>query len=319
MSEVVDTHRVKRFVVGDKADGREAWYGVGTNLVTKLGHSPSSVEEALKASGLDWSVSMEPEYQMLRDGTYREVPGRFHTVRSTDELVLGTGFTKQYAPFQNDESFDFVNNLLESNAAELLTAGMLGSKVFIQAKVTGDNSGVSFDGSDEQIDWYLLFMNSFDGSKAITGLITPKRLWCMNQVGMALKAAASKVSIRHTKNAKEKVEQAQEVLGLVSNYKAEFEAAVAQLQASEVQAEEFSTFVEQLNVAPRLQELYKNNWQNSQTSGVAPTAWRALNVVTEANDWLRGGRGNAESRFLSATDGQSARIRERASRLLLNR
>lgn len=316
----VNTHSVRRFVVGDTADGRQRWYGLGTDLVTQLGHAPESVKEALDASSLNWGVTMEPSYQ-LWNSEYREVPNSFQSVRDTDGLVLGSGFSKIYKPFNNEESFDFVNALLDINMADIITAGSLdgGRKTFIQA--TLKNSGVSYVGGDEKegVDWYVTFLNSFDGSKAITALITPVRLWCLNQTSFAIKQAASRIAIRHTTKAHEKIEEAQRVLGLASNYRTAFEDIASQLAAIEMDAESFSSFVEKLEVGPRLCNLYQENWVGSVTSGVQPTGWRALNVVTEADQWLRGGRGSAESRFESALDGQSARRRDRAVQLLTNR
>lgn len=319
-TEDVNTHAVKRFVVGDNADGRERWYGLGTNLVTQLGHAPKSVQEAMEAANLDWAVSMEPSYQ-LWNGEYREIPNKLSAVRDTDGLVLGTGFSKIYRAFGNAESFDFVNALLDTDMADLLTAGSLddGRKTFIQA--TLKNSDVSYIGGEkkEAIDWYCTFLNSFDGSKAITALITPVRLWCLNQTSFAIKNAAHRISIRHTTKATEKIAEAQRVLGLASNYRTAFEDIANRLVSIEMDAESFSSFVEELEVGPRLENLYQENWNGSVTSGVRPTAWRGLQVITEADQWLRGGRGDMESRFESALDGQTARRRDRAVQLLINR
>jgi len=60
----------------------------------------------------------------------------------------------------------------------------------------------------DQVDMYLLFTNSHDGSSSIRVAITPIRVVCQNTLTYGLKAAKRTWSIRHTSGAKERLNQA---------------------------------------------------------------------------------------------------------------
>lgn len=47
---------------------------------------------------------------------------------------------------------------------------------------------------------YIVFTNSHDGSGAVTGLITPIRVWCNNTLALAMRNNSGKITFRHTAN-----------------------------------------------------------------------------------------------------------------------
>jgi phage/plasmid-like protein (TIGR03299 family) len=67
----------------------------------------------------------------------------------------------------------------------------------------------------EDIDKYLLISMSHDGTSSITVMFTPIRVVCNNTLSLALKGGLQKYTIRHTANARQKLEYAKTVLGLV--------------------------------------------------------------------------------------------------------
>jgi phage/plasmid-like protein (TIGR03299 family) len=85
------------------------------------------------------------------------------------------------------------------------TAGSLreGRRVWLCAKLPEP-----IDLVGDQVDMYLLFSNSHDGSSAVRVAVTPIRVVCQNTLTYGLKAAKRTWSIRHTSGAKNRLDQA---------------------------------------------------------------------------------------------------------------
>ena len=288
-----------------------SFYGLPSSKVVS---GAPSVEEAIKMAGLDWRVGLEPVYQTLRDGSVRIVKDKFLTVREDTEAVLGT-VGKQYHPFQAEEAFAFADALL-GYGVEFDAAGSYNDdrKFFLTAKLP---EGINVQGQDP-VDLYLLFRSTHDGSGAINAMITPVRLACTNMLNLATRTAVSKWSARHTRTASDRVSEAARTLQIVETYTAEFNKIAEQLLAVEMDLEAFTAFTQDVTTAERLQKGMVETWTNS-PSVDRSTRWGALNAVGEHMEWMRGGRGNVESRFESNLDGQTAAIRNRAAQLLLRR
>lgn len=280
----------------------------------KIVKDAPTVEEAIKLADLDWTVELEPVFHSTRDNGFVPVKDKFLTVRQDTEQVLGS-VGKNYRTFQNEDAFDFANELL-GFGVEFDAAGHYDDsrKVFLTAKL---QNGITVLGEDK-LDLFLLFKTSHDGSSAITAMITPIRLACTNMMNLASRNAVSKWSARHTAKASEKIEEAARTLSLVDAYRTEFEQIAAQLNDVEVSLDGFTALTEQVTTSARLQTGMLANWNNSPTHGHS-TGWDAVNSIGEYLEHERGGRGNTETRFDSNLDGQTAAIRNRATRLLLVR
>jgi len=292
-----------------------AFHGLPSSKIVK---DAPNVEEAIRLADLDWTVSLAPVYhQKTMDGveTYSPVDGKFLTVREDTQQVLGS-VGRNYRTFQNADAFDFANELL-GFGVEFDAAGHYAdsTKVFLTAKVP---TGITVPGTDDNLDLYLLFKTSHDGSSAIQAQVTPVRLACTNMLNLATRNAISKWSARHTAKASEKIEEAARTLQLVDAYRSEFEQISAQLLATEVTMEGFESLVEEVTVSERLRVGMINTWNNSPTL-MGPNGWSAVNAIGEYLEFERGGRGSVETRFDSNIDGQTAAIRNRAARLLLVR
>jgi hypothetical protein len=92
-----------------------AWHRLGV----VLDHAPQTLEEALKAAGLTWSVSKHALHR--EDG--RPVRGFHATVREDTDDVLGV-VSDDYVVVQNRDCFAFLANLLGSELV-FETAGSL--------------------------------------------------------------------------------------------------------------------------------------------------------------------------------------------------
>jgi phage/plasmid-like protein (TIGR03299 family) len=92
------------------------------------------------------------------------------------------------------------------------TAGALGKgeRIFITAKLP-DYIKV---GSDDLIEKYLFLTTSHDGFGSITAAFTPIRIVCNNTLNAAFRNCSNSIKIRHTQNAKERLEEAHKVMGI---------------------------------------------------------------------------------------------------------
>lgn len=180
------------------------WHGLGT----VIDEAPTS-EEALKVSGLDWDVFSEKVY----DEQGVPVQGIYVNKRSSDGKHLGI-VKGRYAIVQNREAFAFTDALINTGDVRYETAGSLngGSRVWMmarmpEAKILGDN-----------VDNFLVFLNSFDGSEALKVFTTNVRCVCNNTISLALKTTKRSWSMKHTKKVSERMVEAEQTLRLYDKY-----------------------------------------------------------------------------------------------------
>jgi phage/plasmid-like protein (TIGR03299 family) len=183
------------------------WHGLGIEVTEAL-----SSEEALTISGLDWLV----EQRSIFTETGHLIPNYKANIRNTDNSILGV-VSDRYQIVQNNEAFQFTDNLLGSGV-RYETAGSLqgGRRVWLLAKLPE-----KYIINGENIEPYLVFSNSHDGSQAITVAMTPIRIVCMNTLNLALKQAKRSWSNKHIGNIQGKLHEAQETLQLAQGYMAE--------------------------------------------------------------------------------------------------
>lgn len=158
------------------------WHGLGVRVEA----APSS-EEALRLSGLDWQVVQQP---IMTTGDI-PIPGYKANLRDTDHQVLGV-VTDRYRVVQNAEAFAFTDALL-GEGVKYETAGSLqnGRKIWLLAKLP-DKYIIEGD----QVEPYLVFSNSHDGSGSIKVAMTPVRVVCQNTLNLALASAKRVWSMR---------------------------------------------------------------------------------------------------------------------------
>ena len=206
-----------------------AWHGLG-QVVEE--HPCSS--EAIKHAGLDYEVVKSPLFtrreglSVTKDGEVAEhndiaVPDQFATLRTDTNQVLGV-VGKDYQIVQNSDAFSFFDAIVGGGDGILYeTAGALGAggeRIFITAKLPGY---IRVGNGDDVTSKYIFLTTSHDGSGSITAAFTPLRICCQNTLNAALKNKTSVVRIRHTANAKQRLEDAHKVMGLADKFSSELE------------------------------------------------------------------------------------------------
>lgn len=290
-----------------------SFYGLPNSKI--ISDAPT-LHDALDLAGLNWDVELQKSYQYLEnDESYREVPGKFLTVRSDNQNVLGT-VGNNYTIFQNEEAFSFADELL-GFGVQFDAAGSYDNdrKIFLTAKLP---DGITVPGTDDNLDLFLLFRTTHDGSGAIQALITPIRLACTNMMPLATRSMISKWSARHTRTVTDRVSEAARTLNLVDQYRTEFLAISQQLRETDVNLDGFIDLIKEVTESDRHHAGMLSTWRNSPTVD-RTTGWGAVNAIGEYMEWERGGKGTIESRFESNLDGQTNAIRNRSVQLLLNR
>jgi phage/plasmid-like protein (TIGR03299 family) len=206
----IQTEKHSFFSVKEKA-----WHNLGQIIQDY----PTSTE-AIKHAGLDYEVEKRKlftpcseeiniEGEIIHNKI--EVPNYFSTIRTDNDAVLGV-VGKDYQIVQNRDAFSIFDSIVGGDGILYETAGALGKgeRIFITAKLP-DYIRV---GKDDLIEKYLFLSTSHDGSGSITAAFTPIRIVCANTLNAAMHSKTNTVRIRHTSNAKQRLEQAHKVMGI---------------------------------------------------------------------------------------------------------
>ena len=249
------TNRHSFFSVQEKA-----WHGLG-QIVDRY---PTS-REAMSFAGLDFDVVKKPLYinpgslrigggVSLGDNSSISVPNYFATVRTDNGTPLGV-VGNEYHIVQNRDAFSFFDSIVGGEGILYETAGALGKgeRIFITAKLPGYIQV----GSDDMIEKYLFLTNSHDGSGSITAAFTPVRIVCMNTLNAAMKDMTNVIRIRHTANAKDRLQQAHKVMGIVSKFSEQMEPLFNRWAKVRITDKQLKTLIE-MAMAPDQQVLGNN-------------------------------------------------------------
>lgn len=186
------------------------WHGLGQIVQDYPGSA-----EAIHFAGLDYTVEKFPLFTRPDGfpgaGNELEVPDYFSTIRTDTLQVLGV-VGKDYQVVQNRDAFSFFDSIVGGEGIQYETAGALGKgeRIFITAKLPGYIKV----GREDLIEKYLFLTTSHDGFGSITAAFTPIRIVCNNTLNAALRNHSNAIKIRHTANAKERLEQAHIVMGI---------------------------------------------------------------------------------------------------------
>ena len=183
------------------------WHGLGTMVM----EAPTSAD-ALRLAGLDWTVDQTPVYT----DAGIEITGYKANRRNSDNAILGI-VSDRYKIVQNTEAFEFTDALIgetENGVVKYETAGSLcgGKRVWLLAKMPTQKI------LDDDVEPYMFFSNTHDGSGAIKVGLTPIRIVCNNTLNIALNTAKRQWSTKHIGNMQSKLEEAKLCLQFADKY-----------------------------------------------------------------------------------------------------
>ena len=300
-----------------------AWHGLGT----VVDQAPTS-EAAIKLAHLEWEVTQQPIYtdssqQTLACGADKaQVAGWCANVRKDTGDVLGV-VTDRYTPVQNSEAFSFCDGLLADGVIKYESAGAMrgGKVIWMLTQMPGRTDEVA---EGDNLDRYILFTNTHDGSRAALVLPTSVRVVCMNTLRLALeRGRGNALKIRHTGEIADKLEAARIAVGLVNSlFDANLDTA-RKLASRRLVHEDFIAYLDRLMPLKRdasertnkhrqeVRAKIKDNFYidpRQQLGTIRQSAWAAVNAVTQFVDHQAERRGGtakqrAESGFYSVTLG----------------
>lgn len=168
----------------------------------------TDVKTALIFAGLDWNV----ESRSVFDANGNIYPNYKANVRQDNDKLLGI-VTDKYHVVQNQEAFEFVDNLV-NEGFEFSKAGTFRDSKSIW--VMGNLPKEKILGDD--ISNNVIFVNSHDGTSGVKVMMTPIRIICSNMMNYALREADRIWSVKHTGSITYKLEEAKSTLGLATKY-----------------------------------------------------------------------------------------------------
>ena len=263
------------------------WHYTQNPEVTKLIQEAPTSKDALHLAGLDWNVVSAPVYQ--ENGLL--IPGYKANVRDKDNSVLGI-VSSRYRVVQNKEAFSFTDALIgdtEFGEVRYETAGSLcnGKKVWLLAKMPTKKI------LDDDIEPYICFANSFDGSGAVQVCATPIRVVCANTMNLALNTAKRKWSTKHIGDMQSKLEEAKLCLSLADKYMINLDIEADRLANAKLHEEEIEQILDEMfPVNDKTTERKKSNilqfkqnfWNAYDMPDIKKfedSAWKAVNAMSD--------------------------------------
>ena len=211
-----------------------AWHGLG-QIVAEA----KTPEEVIRLANLDYEVALAPMFASFIPTGYNrvltvddgficqkvdpttghvvdevkipikgsKVNDVFATYRTDNYDILGT-VGSRYEPVQNTEAIDFIYNVCKNSQVVkpedvvIETAGVLGKgeRIFVTAKLP------DYKMCGDDMEKYILFTTSHDGSGSIQACFTDVRVVCNNTLNAALQNCSNMQRFKHTKNVQNAME-----------------------------------------------------------------------------------------------------------------
>lgn len=299
--------------------GKVPWHKLGKRLPEL-----ATMEEAIEASGLGWSVVKAPiSARVGKSGSNIRIPGRVATMRESDNLPLGV-VRETYKVIQNEELFAFARALVDTDEAVFETAGSLFGGKLVWALMKRPES-IILPGNAGEIIPYIFVSSSHDGTRPLTAGPTPVRVECANTLGMAHHGSEKRFVIRHTRLADpaQRITEAQEALGFTFKWYDEFERQAIALVSKPMswsELEEFTTKLipnrkgedaeEATRAKNRREAIIALATNSPNLEPVRGTAWATYNAVAEFADH---GMTFRETKIASRADNRAASILDGAA------
>lgn len=323
------------------------WHRLGTVFEPGKNKGMDS-RTAVKLSRTDTEVEKQRLY--LKNGQMLE--DNYALVRKDTGNVLWV-VGNDYQIHQNIEAFNWLDSLVMDGIMRYEAAFALkgGRGLVLLARMPSLDKG-DFQKGDEivkgdEFGRYILFSH-WHGGGAIDILPTGIRVQCYNMWRLALSLAKYKVTIQHSGDLAEKLRRAK-------NYISQFDKGFTNYRESArkllkgYKNEQVTAYINELFPEPekkvigtkkdgtpkisravairerKLEELRKAFKSPANTmKGVKGTWWAVYNAVTEAVDHgklfseSKDERDRLENRFLSVSDGEGAKLKDRAFELALD-
>ena len=264
------------------------WEELGDNIIGALNSS-----DAIKKAGLNWKVNSMPVYSEILNKTPSFMKRAHHfvaNVRDIDNEILGI-VSDKYKIIQNSEAFKFTDELLGNHDIKYETAGSIdnGKRIWLLAKIPA-----IYRIFDDDIEQYLMFTNTHDGSGAVKIVMTPIRVVCRNTLNLALKEAKRCWSMTHIGNIQKKINLAEQTLFNAKNYMEFLKKSAEKLNKIKLSAIDIGKIIDFLlpikedggeehkkNVKQRQTDLFNRFLHAPDLQNYDSTGYRLINAVSD--------------------------------------
>lgn len=276
------------------------WNNIGTETKAR------NINEVLRESGLDYNVITTPLTTKFDDKEIL-VPGKVATVNETTGEILGV-VSNKYHVCQNEEAFDFVNNV---ENVQFVRAGQTHTgMVFVIGKlpevtVLGDT-----------FTPYLIFQNGHNGVYTVKTTICPLRIVCQNQFNYAFRHSSNTISIQHSSQYSTKLAEAEKLIANTAKYMADFGNTAEELAKLKIGNDHdvneiinsFFTIAadatdrEVVKINTQRQELF-NAYKADDNANFTGTVWGLVNGFSDyvTHKETKNTKNKDESKFMSVT------------------
>lgn len=275
-----------------------------------------------------WDIEARPCFTSRADGSIIEIPGKRALVRTDREHTLGV-VTKSYGVIQPRDIMSLFHAAVGDGQAKYVNGGSFsnGARVYLQVQIMGSN----FDVAGQEHGAYLILGAHNDGTGSFWAGFTPVRLFCMNQLRLAINKTRSKLVIRHTSRAAERLEQAQYVIENARSYFGTFHEMAMNLVRQRFTLSDMRTLAIELWPDPKSERLLPGvqgvrdkvvrlfDGGQRGAEAIMGTKYAALNAVAEYVDHHQVRRGGQDGRDDSVIFGSAAQGLKQAAveRLLI--
>lgn len=305
---------------------RPAWARRGTDV------SGMSISDALEHARIDFEVKATPAFARIPEPRelifntetqepeyttawhFKELRGKQHTYR-TDTLEPLGEVGNRYHVVNTRDCIDMIEEICGGGWTPEFAGALNGGRsVFMVGKLPFHSS--------EEIDPYLAFVNSFDGTTGVRLANTPIRPSCTNAIRYTFRSAKSSVNLRHTERIGTRIEMIRETLNLSRVYYERLEEEAHRLIQVELDDARLKKSLELMYEFKATGDYDKDadrwNKVDSMRGGFVShlmttptikddhrlTAWGVFNAATELEQWFGRNTGSdrqAESLLASHT------------------
>ena len=212
-------------------------------------------------------------------------------LRDDNHYFLGSG-TKRFVPIGNERTRELCD-ILHGMGFSYENAGCFDGGKVTYVSMKWKNTIIA----GENIDYYVVIINSFDGTKPFGVYITPIRISCKNTMNLAIRKAIRFWKLRHTVNAHIKLEEVEEGLKLLGNYIGAFETEVDRMKLLTCDKDRVKSFIDMLfpitdDMQPRAITIAQNKraellyrWEYApDIVDMEQSAFRFINAVSDYVD-----------------------------------
>lgn len=297
-----------------------AWHGLG-QIVAEA----KTPEEVIRLANLDYEVALAPMYASFIPAGYNniyqvedgficqklnpfdksvieevkipikgsKVNDVFATYRTDNYDILGT-VGSRYEPVQNTEAIDFIYNVCKNSQVVkpedviIETAGVLGKgeRVFVTAKLP------DYKMCGDDMEKYILFTTSHDGSGSIQACFTDIRVVCNNTLNAALKNCTNMMRFKHTKNVSSAMERGAALMMQSLHYSQAAQDIFTEADKMKINDTMILDYLTDLMCTPKEKEDVMKNSVGSLIRGTDEiTSTRKLNKITEMRNFIENGVG----------------------------